>query len=174
MKAQKVDDVSFAIEQEDANVRLNIVNKEGALYLSLSDLFLRENGNWYEIPLEKLQGIQVISKNPLELKFSIPSLNVKVRGEYAEKLLALRHLLLPYIQEKGSDEDPFLSTLKIWGMGVHKQEAIADLLSIDQEDIDEYLDRAKEEGYIEEGKLTDKAKKALDKKDGKDLSKLEG
>ncbi|MGM0510332.1 MAG: hypothetical protein ACQESD_04305, partial [Thermoplasmatota archaeon] len=100
MKAQKVDNVSFAIEQEDPDVRLNLVNKEGALYLSLSDLFLREDGNWYEIPIEKLQDIEVLSKEPLELKFSIPSLNIKVRGEYAEKLLALRHLLLPYIQEK--------------------------------------------------------------------------
>ncbi len=173
MKAQKVDNVSFAIEQEDPDVRLNLVNKEGALYLSLSDLFLREDGNWYEIPIEKLEDIEVQSKDPLELKFSIPSLNIKVRGEYAEKLLALRHLLLPYIQEKIVEEDPFLSTLKIWGMGIHKKEAIGDLLSMDPETVNDHINKAKEEGYIEGGKLTERAVKLLNTKNGHDLEKLE-
>ncbi|MGM0509696.1 MAG: hypothetical protein ACQESD_01020, partial [Thermoplasmatota archaeon] len=117
---------------------------------------------------------EVLSKDPLELKFSIPSLNIKVRGEYAEKLLALRHLLLPYIQEKILEEDPFLSTLKIWGMGIHKKEAIGDLLSIDPETVNDHINKAKEEGYIEDGKLTEKARDVLNSKNGKNLEKLEG
>ena len=173
MKAQKVDDVKFEIEKEHRDLKFDILKKEGGLFLSLSNLFFRSDEKWYEIPLEKLEKIEIINKNPPHLEFRIPSMKITVMGGYAEKLLALRHLLLPYINEEIEDEKPLLSILKMWGLGIQDTKAISDLLGIKPNDIEAYLDEALDKGLIKGNIITDKAKKALED-DGEFLNALEG
>ncbi len=161
MKAQKVDNVRFVIKQEHPNVHIDVKSKEGELYLSLSDLFFREGDRWYEIPIKKLQSIRIVSKDPLEVEFSIPSISIRVEGEYAERILALRHLLLPYIDGRGVYEDPMVSVLKMWEMGINKRDALADLLKLSKEDIQELLDEAKAKGFIQDDALTERGREMI-------------
>ncbi|MFO7992111.1 MAG: hypothetical protein R6U61_07465 [Thermoplasmata archaeon] len=172
MKAQKVDDVKFAIEQEHpADINFSIKRKKGELYLSISDIFFREGDKWYEIPLKKLQSIKVISRNPPELEFSIPALKVKVEGDYAEKLLALRHLLLPYIGEYHEEEQPIKGVVKMWGLGIRKAQAISDLLKLSIDDVRKLLTKARKSGYIQDEGVTQKGKDFLEE-NGNQLDKL--
>lgn len=174
MKAQKVDDVNFTIEEGDADLRFNMVEKDGSLYLSLSNLFFKSDDKWYEIPVERLQDIEIISKDPPELSFSLPSMKIEVKGDYAEKLLALRHLLLPYMDEGKKESEPLLDILKLKALGIQKPKAIADIVKFDVEEVEVFLKKAEEEGLLKDGKITAKGKEALDERgNGKYLDKLE-
>ncbi|MFO7791823.1 MAG: hypothetical protein R6W73_02435 [Candidatus Saliniplasma sp.] len=172
MKAQKVDDVTFQIENNQANMKFDILRKEGGLFLSLSNLFFKSDEKWYEIPLEKLEKIKVIQREPPKLEFSIPSMKITVSGGFAEKLLALRHLLLPYIKEENSVKEPILGVLKLWGLNIKDTKAISDLLDIDSSKVEDLLKEAKENELIKDNQLTKKGKKLLDE-DGDLLEKLE-
>lgn len=172
MKAQKVDDIKFAIKQEYPDIDIDITRKKGELFLSISDIFFKEGDKWYEIPLTKLENIKIINKDIPELEFTIPALKVRVEGEYAEKLLALRHLLLPYIKREGvGREEPMKSILKLWGLGLQKREAIADLLDMDEAEISKYISKARSEGLIKDDELTDEGRSLLEG-DEKELSEL--
>lgn len=172
MKAQKVDDVRFEIKKEHTDLEFDILKKEGGLFLSLSNLFFKSDQKWYEIPLEKLERIEVIQKDPPKLEFRIPSMKITVMGRYAEKLLALRHLLLPYIKKEGDEEDPLMSVLKLWGLGIHDISAISDLLGIDKSETENHIKSAKDNGFIEDDNITSKGKKLLED-DGDFLKVLE-
>ncbi len=172
LKAQKVDDVKFKIERDNSDLKFEFLKKEGGLFLSLSNLFFKSEEKWYEIPLEKLERIEVIQKDPPKLEFSIPSMKITVMGSFAEKLMALRHLLLPYIRDEDSDIEPLLGVLKLWGLGIKDNNAIADLLGLDNEEVNDHIDNAKKNGLIENNKITEKAKKLLEE-DGDLLEKLE-
>ncbi len=161
MKAQKVDNVRFIIKQEHSDVYIDVKSKKGELYLSLSDIFFREGDRWYEIPIRKLQSINIVAKDPLEIEFRLPSIKIRVEGEYAERILALRHLLLPYVENQCVDEDPMVSVVKMWNVGINKIDALADILKLTKREIEELLERAKEEGYLDGQGLTDKGKKFI-------------
>ena len=103
MKAQKYEDVEFVINQTTENFKANLIWKKGGLYLSLSGLFLTDGTVWYELPVKDLNNISIIREEPLKLKFKIPSFDVVISGDHAERLLALRHFLLPYISGKMED-----------------------------------------------------------------------
>ncbi len=162
MKAQKVDNVRFVIKQEHSDVHIDVKSKKGELYLSLSDLFFREGDRWYEIPIKKLQSINVVSKEPLEVEFMLPSITIRVEGEYAERILALRHLLLPYVEQGGLNEDPLVSFLKMWDVGIRKIAALADLFKLTNEEVDNLLKTAWEEGYIDGNIVTEKGKELIE------------
>ncbi len=159
-----MDDIKFAILQDVKDVKVNICLREGELYLSISDIYFRDGDKWYEIPLKKLEYINVVNKDPPELEFKIPSLKVKVEGEYAEKLLALRYLLLPYIKKYNEDEiEPMVAVLRLWSMGIAETKAIADLLKTSEDEVEELLDRSEKEGLKDEAGLTDEGKKLIEK-----------
>ncbi len=172
MKAQKVDDVKFEIENHHTDLKFDILKKEGGLFLSLSNLFFRSDEKWYEIPLEKLEKIEIIQKNPPRLEFRIPSMKITVMGSYAEKLLALRHLLLPYINEESEKEEPLLAVLKLWGLGINDIKAISDLIGYDESKIEELVEEANDKDLIKNNVITEKGKKALED-DGDFLKALE-
>ncbi|MEW5937637.1 MAG: hypothetical protein AB1665_07455 [Candidatus Thermoplasmatota archaeon] len=157
MKAQKYADVQFAIQENgDRELSLSIVWRDGDLYLSLSGLFLNEGGAWYEIPIADLQKVNVINESPLQLRFSVPSLDVVVTGQRAERLLALRHFLLPYIGGKGA-MNGVEALLKFWAVGVHDIEILGKLMGKGKEDVGGLVARSREQGLISsDGRVTDK------------------
>ncbi len=161
-----MDDIKFAILHDVKDVKVNICLREGELYLSISDIYFRDGDKWYEIPLNKLEYINVLNRDPPELEFKIPSLKVKVEGEYAEKLLALRYLLLPYIEKYKEDEiEPMLAALRIWSMGITDYQAIADLLKISEEEVQDLITQAEREKLKDEEGLTEKGKVIMEKLD---------
>ncbi len=172
MKAQKVDDVKFEIEKEHRDLKFDILKKEGGLFLSLSNLFFKSDQKWYEIPLDKLEKIEVVQKDPPKLEFRIPSMKITVMGGYAEKLLALRHLLLPYVKHEGDEEEPLLAILKLWGLGIQNINTISDLLGLKYSEVKNYIEDAENDGLIKDGEITEKAKRVL--KDDGDYMKALG
>ncbi len=163
MKAQKVDNIRFSIDQGFTDLDIDIKSREGELYLSLSNLLFKEGKRFYEIPIEKLQDIRITGREPLEIEFTVPSIIIKVHGHNAERLLALRHLLLPYLEGKYLEEKPLPNVLNVWSLGIKKTKAISDLLKIPGETVEMLICRAKEEGLIENDKITGKGMRYLNK-----------
>ncbi len=161
MKAQKVDNVRFIIKQEHPDVHIDIKSKQGELYLSLSDLFFREGDRWYEIPIKKLQSIKIVSKEPLEVEFTLPSIKIQVEGEYAERILALRHLLLPYVENQRVNEEPLVSIVKMVEVGINKIEALSDILKIAKNEVEDLLEKARKEGYMVKNTVTEDGKEFI-------------
>jgi hypothetical protein len=157
MKAQKYEDVQFIISQDgDGEPNLNLVWKDGSLFLSLSGLFISDGDTWYELPVKDLVNVNVINEEPLQLRFKIPALDVVVTGKRAERLLALRHFLLPYIK-KEKDGSGLKGLIKFWAVGIFDLDILARLMSADEAVVVRYIQEAKATGLIsEDGRVTEK------------------
>ncbi|MCI0480706.1 MAG: hypothetical protein L0213_03860 [Candidatus Dadabacteria bacterium] len=149
MKAQKYENVEFVINHTADNMKVSLVWKKGGLYLSLSGLFLTDGETWYELPVKELENINVIEDIPLKLRFKVPSLDVVVTGKHAEKLLALRHFLLPYI-EGGKGEGAMKSLLKLWAIGIRDSGIISKLMGMDPAEVEKLIKRARGEKLLYE------------------------
>ncbi len=147
MKAQKYEDVEFIIDQKTDNFKANLIWKKGGLYLSLSGLFLTDGTTWYELPVKDLDNISIIREEPLKLKFKIPSFDVTISGDHAERLLALRHFLLPYISGRihGSE---MKALLKLWAIGVREPTILKKLLGVDEEKVLELIAKARKDNIL--------------------------
>lgn len=161
MELCKIEDVDFSINhglvfEED----INLVWNEGGLYLSLRNIMLTDGKRWYDIPIKELENVQVISDNPIKLRFQLPSLEVIVTGKNAERLLALRYLLLPYIHPKRREKmkDSLKGLIKFWCLGIRSVTAFSSLLPLTAEEARKLIASAREVELItQEGRLTDKA-----------------
>lgn len=169
MKAQKYDNVEFTINQTNENFQANLIWKKGGLYLSLSGLFLTDGTVWYELPVKDLDNISIIRDDPLKLKFKIPSFDVVVSGDHAERLLALRHFLLPYISGKKHDNET-KALLKLWAMGIRDVHILKNLMGMDEERVEELIEDARKAKVLQKNgdigpngnaMLTDKERKFL-------------
>ena len=149
MKAHKYEDVQFIISQNgDGEPTLNLVWKEGGLFLSLNGLILNEGDMWYEIPVSDLMNVNVINEDPLQLRFTVPSLSVVITGKRAERLLALRHFLLPYIGPT-AQRDGMKALIKFWAVGVHDVEILSKLLGEESHHVISLVEKCRREGYID-------------------------
>jgi hypothetical protein len=157
MKAQKYEDVQFIISQDgDGEPNLNLVWKEGGLFLSLSGLFISDGDTWYELPVKDLVNVNVINEEPLQLRFKIPALDVVVTGKRAERLLALRHFLLPYIRRE-RDGSGMKGLIKFWAVGISDLDILAKLMYQDASEIIQMISQAKQSSLIaEDGTVTEK------------------
>ncbi len=156
MKARKYENVEFVINHSTDDVKLSLIWKKGGLYLSLSGLFLTDGDTWYELPVRQLENISVISDSPLKLRIKIPSLDIMISGERAEKLLALRHFLLPYISGE-KDDDEVKALLRFWGIDIRDVNVLSKLLNTEPSKVVKLIDEAKAKGLIDEnGDLSSK------------------
>lgn len=156
MKARKYENVEFVINHSTDDVKLSLIWKKGGLYLSLSGLFLTDGDTWYELPVRELENISVISDSPLKLRIKIPSLDIMISGERAEKLLALRHFLLPYISGE-KDDDEVKALLRFWGIDIRDVSVLSKLLKTESAKVVKLIDEAKAKGLIDEnGDLSSK------------------
>ena len=156
MKARKYETVEFVINHSgDDSVKLSLIWKKGGLYLSLSGLFLTDGSTWYELPVKDLENISIVNDEPLKLRLKIPSLDILISGQRAERLLALRHFLLPSISD-GGGVDKLNSLLRFRALGIKEVEVLSKLLDVDAQKIEDLKSVAKEKGYIsQEGELTE-------------------
>ena len=169
MKAQKYENVEFVINHSaDESIKLSLVWKKGGLYLSLSGLFLTDGSTWYELPVKDLENISVISDEPLKLRLKIPSLDIMISGQRAERLLALRHFLLPSISG-GGKEDKMNSLLRFSALGIKEKEILSKLLDIEALKIDELITAAQDKGLMgADGELTDKGNSLISNESGEE------
>ncbi len=157
MKAQKYEDVQYIISQDgDGEPNLNLVWKDGGLFISLSGLFISDGDTWYELPVKDLVNVNVINEEPLQLRFKIPALDVVVMGKRAERLLALRHFLLPYIKRE-KDGSGIKGLVKFWAVGIMELDILARLMGEEESEIVQMIEEAKKGGLIsEDGRVTEK------------------
>ncbi len=159
MELHKIENVDFSINQGVVEDHINLIWKEGELYLSIKNIILKDKKRWYDIPIKELENVQVISENPTKLKFQLSSLEIIVSGKYAERLLALRHFLLPYIQPKRKEimKESLNNLIKFWHLGVRSPVALATIMPLTTEEIRRQVSFAKEENLLTmDDKLTDK------------------
>ena len=161
MELYKIENVDFSINHGIVSEgSINLILKEGELFLSLENIILKDEKRWYDLPIKELENVEVISENPIILRFLSSSLELTVSGKYAERLLALRHFLMPYIHPKRKEKmkDSIKSMIKFWSLGVRNLQAFANLLQLTVDEIRRLIVFAKEKGLIsQDGKLTDKA-----------------
>jgi hypothetical protein len=156
MKAQKYENVEFVINHAgEDGIKLSLVWRKGGLYLSLSGLFLTDGSTWYELPVKDLENISVVSDEPLKLRLKIPSLDIMVSGQRAERLLALRHFLLPSISDdNGSDK--LKSLLRFRALGIKESELLSKLLNVETQKVDDLTGIAREKGLLDnEDRITE-------------------
>ena len=177
MELHKIEDVDFSISQNgDMEEHINLVWKEGALYISMKNIVLTDGKKWYDLPIAELENVQVISENPTKLRFQLPSLEVIVSGKFAERLMALRHFLLPFLHPKREqlmrDNLPIL--LKFWSLGVTTPIALSTLLPLTLDETKKLLSVAREEKLISDtGELTEKGLKLFSHLERELLQNLE-
>jgi len=148
MKARKYENVEFVINHSTDDVKLSLIWKKGGLYLSLSGLFLTDGATWYELPVKELEKISVVSDTPLKLRIKIPSLDILISGERAEKLLALRHFLLPYMAGE-TDGNELKGLLRFWGMEIRDLDILSKLLKMEENEVEQLIKNAKLKGLID-------------------------
>lgn len=177
MELHKIEDVDFTINHGyDSQRDINLVWKEGQLYLSLKNLFLTDGKIWYDMPIKELENVQVISENPTKLRFQMPSVEVIVSGKFAERLLALRHFLLPFLDSKRKKimEGSLGYLIKFWSLGVREPKAFTTLMPLTVEEVRKLITTAREQGFItSEGGLTEKAYEMLQPNERELLRSLE-
>ncbi|MFO7619031.1 MAG: hypothetical protein R6W91_05190 [Thermoplasmata archaeon] len=156
MKAQKYENVEFVINHAgEDGIKLSLVWRKGGLYLSLSGLFLTDGSTWYELPVKDLENISVLSDEPLKLRLKIPSLDIMISGQRAERLLALRHFLLPSLSDEGGS-DKLKSLLRFKALGIREPELLSKLLNVELQKVEDLTSIAKEKGFMNaNGTLTD-------------------
>jgi hypothetical protein len=77
-----------------------------------------------------------------------------VSGQRAERLLALRHFLLPSISEEGGT-DKLKSLLRFIAVGITEQELLCKLLGLEPQSVEDLRRIAVEKGYLDaDGALT--------------------
>lgn len=150
MKARKYENVEFVINHSTDEMKLSLVWKKGGLYLSLSGLFLTDGNTWYELPVRELEKITVVSDDPPKIRLKIPQLDIMISGERAEKLLALRHFLLPYISGEGPDSE-LISLLRFWGIGINDPTILSKLMKLDVKEVETLISEAKSKQFIDAG-----------------------
>ncbi len=177
MELHKIENVDFSINDGlISDEDINLVWKEGELYLSLRNLVLKDKNRWYDFPLKELENVQIISEHPTKLKFQLPSLEVIVTGEYAERLLALRHFLMPLIHPKREElmKENLNTLIKFWHLGVRNPVALATIMPLTVEEIRKLANHAKEEDLITpNGRLTEKGYERFSPEERGLLKKLE-
>ena len=101
MKATKVSDASFDINltpSESESVRLQCLN--GEICLSLSGLLFNGQGSWYELPIREITSVEIIEDDPVKLKFCTEDMEIIIKGKNNAHLKALRHFLLPFLDQQ--------------------------------------------------------------------------
>lgn len=157
MKAKKLEDVKYNITHSNEDLQLSLVWKEGEMFISVANLLLRDGETWYDIPVKDLRNVQIVSEEPLQLRFKLRFLDVNVSGERANRLLALRHFLLSYINGEGEGEEDAKELLKFWSVGITNPDALAILLETEKEEVEDLLAEVMSKGYLnEEGSITQK------------------
>jgi hypothetical protein len=164
---QKVESVMFQINQ-DGETGVGLIWKGGTLYLSISELMLTDGEKWYSIPFAELEDI---SKEEEGVELRIEGANIRIKGENAERLMALRHLLLPLVEKKPENEELMVDVIKLYLIGIKDKEVIASLLKRTVVEIDGVIKNLEKDGYMSENRVTEKGVSLLSEEDIETLKK---
>lgn len=171
MKAYELEEVRFAISPGDSKLNIGLVWKNGKMYLAMSGIMISDGNMWYEIPIEKINDMTITDDEPPRLHIKIPALNIEVSGERAETLMALRHFLLPQVQNEG---EKLTNLVKLWGAGLQSPLLISSLMKTDEMQVHRLIEEGEEKGYISKDGITEKGLSILSEEDREYIRKLRG
>ncbi len=166
---QKVGNVSFRIV--DKNLDMGFTWKDGVLYLTLQNVMLTDGDTWYEIPIKELRDIE--AEKDESISFVVENMSLNIKGKSAERLLALRHLLLPLIDGSPTGSELTESVIKLLLLGIDDLDVQASLLKREPEEIRDVISKAEKEGLIKSGIVTEKGKAFLTPEERELLEKAE-
>lgn len=100
MDVHKIDDTEFKIELlSGEQTKLYLEGKNGALYLAITGLLLRDKKKWYNIPVNEIEYLKIDDDNNIMLKIGFQSMEVSVFFKDPHRLKGLRDFLLPFISQ---------------------------------------------------------------------------
>lgn len=166
VELQKVETVTFQISQEDG-AGMSLIWKDGSLYLSISTLVLTDGKEWYSIPFRELRDIAMGDEGCITLK--IEGAEIKMKGKNAERLMALRHLLLPLIERRPDEKELMESLIKLMLIGINDRRIIAAILRRSVEKVKELIKEGEKRGYISGISITSKGKSLLSEEEKENM-----
>ncbi len=102
MEIKKLESVDFSVKLlEEGDTSINLKWKNGQLYLSISGILLGVGDSFYEIAIKDIKNIEIIDNKPLKLRLTLTDANVTITGRSDERLMAMRHFLLPFVTASG-------------------------------------------------------------------------
>ena len=153
---QKVGDVTFRIV--DSNMDMSFVWRDGALYLTLHNVMITDGDVWYEIPIKDLENIEADGES---VSFVVESMTLTMKGRNADRLMAVRHLLLPLIEGAPPGKDLTESVIKLMLIGIKDEDVMSSVMKRDVSEVREAIESAEKEGLISGGDVTEKGKALL-------------
>ena len=147
---------------------MGLLWKDGSLYLSISGLMLTDGDRWYSIPFKDLKDIEA---DEGEILLKIDGAEIRIKGENAERLMALRHLILPLIDGVPKEDELTVDVIKMLLIGIKDRDVIGALLKKDPADIERIMENAEKNGYISGYDVTGKGKALLSPEDMEMLRK---
>lgn len=155
VEAKKFADVEYKIYQKIDHCKLDLLWKEGGLFLTLSEVLISHGEQYYVIPIKEIERVSIVSEKPVKLVLEFGNIELVFTGEAGHKLSAFRHLLLPYIKSASQPSDKMKLLLLYWAMGLQTIKSLSAAIGIEIEECDMLLAEAKDRKYIsKKGKLT--------------------
>ncbi len=151
LEVKKVEDVSFEIGARYDGILWQM--KNGSIYISLSNLLLTDGNRWYDVPIKNLEKVAILQEDPLKIQLTLPNILIILTGGNADRLMALRHLLIPYLSKKGGEDIKAL--LKLWHLGIRNINGLKMLLYMSEEEIGQLITDARKRALIDnDGNIT--------------------
>ena len=145
MKVHKIDDVKFSLEKGSGD---HVLSRTGELHLSVEGVIIREGESLFELPFGSLRSLVVSRTKPLRLRFASEKFNLELEGTRAERLWALRALILPTING-GNVPKPGLKTMLVLRCtGVKDMGLIGRIMGLDERLMEELMVDARLQGYL--------------------------
>jgi len=146
LKVHKIDDVKFSVAEGDN--QMHPLDRLGELHIAETGIVIREGESIYRISFPSLRSVEVVSNEPLRLRLTSKGFQLEMEGCRAERLWALRSLILPIIN---GDEKPKPGTktlLILLGAGVKGVPHLASIMGLDENEVQAMLDDFNSEGII--------------------------
>ncbi len=148
MKVHKIDDIRFSVKPDgQVDFSEEPLGRRGELHISDKGIVIKENDDFFEIPIECLYDIKIIESDTMRLRFECEGMILDLEGNQATRLWALRTLLLPLLEGKGEPTGMKIF-LTLWCAGLHNMDMIGDIMSKEKVEIEKMLERATERNYI--------------------------
>jgi len=98
MKIYRVDSGKFSINVGyTENSKIDLVWRDGEIYLSVSGICLNHEKQWYELPIKDIKSIDIVEGVVPLLKISGDTFSVTITSKNISTLKSLKFLIQPYI-----------------------------------------------------------------------------
>ena len=73
--------INFKLEFRTPDLNVNIIRREGKIYLSFYGIYLSSGKTWYEIPIEAIKSIELVKEDNPKLIFRLEDMNITITSQ---------------------------------------------------------------------------------------------